>query len=162
MVRTCQRCPQVNSGRACEEFLLVEHTAHKTWYCSKMVRPGRETVLMEETWLGGLGLGVGGREKGNATNRTLLSWFYISMPSHTYSPFAKPIYRQLWDYFETTLKQLWGNFEETLRQFWDNFETTLGQLWDNFETTRNIYETILRQLRDNLETFQTILSICIF
>ena len=111
---------------------------------------------------GGLGLGVGGREKENATNRTLLSWFYISMPSHILpirQAHISATLGQLWNNFKTALRKLRGNFETILRQLWDNFETTLGQLWDNFETTRNIYGTILRQLQDNLETFQTFLSI---
>ena len=86
-----------------------------------------------------------------------LGFIFLCHP--TYSPFAKPIYRQLWDNFKTALRKLRGNFETILRQLWDDFETTLGQLWDNFETTRNIYGTILRQLQDNLETFQTFLSI---
>ena len=87
---------------------------------------------------GGLGLGVGGREKGNATNRTLLSWFYILMPSHILPIRQAQISTTLgllWNNFKTALRKLRGNFETTLRQLWDNFETTLRQFWDNFGTT---------------------------
>ena len=93
---------------------------------------------------GGLGLGRRG---------TLpIGLFYLGfifLYHSTYSPFAKPIYRQLWDNFETNFKQPWGNFEETLRQFWDNSETILRQPWDSFGTILRQLGTSMRHFWDN-------------